>query len=272
MAYRHPRPPQQQPPHIALWMLRLVTLPNALRQFVRKGDFGRDDIAYALGLDHWIDPEDRPFNPQAVRAELHQQLGKAQRACAKSPLPALLHANVQRLAALVGLDAVDARILAFAVCLHNEPMLDETAELLDSLTTTQVIKTVAMLLTLPEAQVRTALGSQGLLARSGLVVVDRSGSGRLKSKLELLSHTFADQMVSTDADPVHLLRGKIQPAAPGGAGARRLRPHPAHAEHRAALAAPCAGYATARRQPVRARRPRHGQDRACPRPGAGPGL
>ena len=215
MAYRHPRPPTKQAPHIALWMLRLITSHEVLRRFVCKGDFGRDDIAYALGLDHWIDPEDRPFNPQAVRAELYQQLSKAQRACAQQPLPALLQDNVQRLATLVGLSAVDARILAFAVCLHNEPMLDETADMLEQLTTTQVIKTVAMLLDLPDAQVRQALGSQGLLARSGLVVVDRSGSGRLKSKLEMLSHTFADQMVSTDADPIHLLRGKIQPAAPG---------------------------------------------------------
>lgn len=215
MAYRHPRPPRQQVPHIALWMLRLITSPAALRQFVRKDDFGRDDIAYALGLDHWIDPEDRPFNPQAVRAELYQQLDKAQRACAKHPLPALLQTNVQRLAALVGLDAVDSRILAFTVCLHNEPMLDEAADQLESLTTAQVFQTLAMLLELPDAQVRQALGSQGLLTRSGLVVVDRTGSSRLKGKLELLSHTFADQMVSTDAAPIHLLRGKIQPAAPG---------------------------------------------------------
>ena len=215
MAYRHPHPPEKQAPHIALWMLRLLTSPSGLRQFVRKSGFGRDDIAYALGLDHWIDPEDRAFNPQAVRAELYQRLDKSRHACANAPLPALLQANVQRLAALVGLNAVDARILAFAVCLHNEPMLDDTADMLDSLTTTQVIKAVAMLLELPEAQVRQALGSQGLLARSGLVVIDRSGSGRLKSKLELLSHTFADRMLTTDADPIHLLRGKIQPAAPG---------------------------------------------------------
>lgn len=215
MAYRHPRPPEKQEPHIALWMLRLVTSPSGLRQFVRKGDFGRDDIAYALGLDHWIDPEDRAFDPQAVRAELYQRLDKARRDGAKAPLPALLQANVQRLAALVGLSTVDARILAFVVCLHNEPMLDDTADMLDSLTTTQVTKTVAMLLELPEAQVRQALASQGLLARAGLVVVDRTGSGRLKAKLELLSHTFADRMLTTDADPIELLRGKIQPAAAG---------------------------------------------------------
>ncbi|MGE4329658.1 AAA family ATPase [Diaphorobacter sp.] len=218
MAYRHPSPPQLLAPHIALWMLRLLTSPQGMHKFVRKGDFARDDLAYALGLNDWIDPEDRPFSPVAVRAALYQRLVQAQRECARSPLPALLQTNVQRLAALVGLDAVDARILAFAVCLHTDPLLDDAADLLESLTSTQVVQTVAMLLDLPDAPVRRALGSQGLLARSGLVVVDRSGSSRLKGKLELLSHTFADQLVSGDADPIHLLRGKIQPAAPGHLG------------------------------------------------------
>ena len=215
MAYRHPSPPQQLPPHIALWMLRLLTSPQGMHKFVRKGDFARDDLAYAVGLDNWIDPEDRHFKPAAVRAALYQRLTLVERECAKSPLPALLQNNVQRLATLVGLDAVDARILAFAVCLHTEPLLDDAADMLESLTSTQVYQTLAMLLDVPDAQVRQALGSQGLLARSGLVVVDRSGSGRLKGKLEVLSGTFADQLVSGNADPIHLLRGKIQPAAPG---------------------------------------------------------
>lgn len=215
MAYRHPRPPEKPAPHIALWMLRLLTSPQCLRRFVNKTNFVCDHIAYALGLDHWIDPEDRAFSRQAVHAEMFQLLDKAQRACPKAPLPALLQANVQRLAALVGLNAVDAHILAFAVCLHHEPLFDRASDLLQSLTTTQVVQTVAMLLQLPDAQVRQALGSQGLLARSGLVAVNRNGTDHLKGKLKLLSRSFADQMVSSDADPIHLLRGTIQPAAPG---------------------------------------------------------
>jgi SpoVK/Ycf46/Vps4 family AAA+-type ATPase len=196
-------------------MLRLLTSPQGMHKFVRKSDFARDDLAYAVGLDNWIDPEDRPFNPAAVRAALYQRLVQAQHECAKSPLPALLQGNVQRLATLVGLDAVDARILAFAVCLHTDPLLDDAADMLESLTSTQVYQTLAMLLDVPDVQVRQALGSQGLLTRSGLVVVDRSGSGHLKGKLEVLSGTFADQLVSGEADPIHLLRGKIQTAAPG---------------------------------------------------------
>ena len=93
MAYRHPRPPTKQAPHIALWMLRLITSHEVLRRFVCKGDFGRDDIAFALGLDHWIDPEDRPFKPHVVRAELYEQEQTAPHAFVQQPLPALLQST-----------------------------------------------------------------------------------------------------------------------------------------------------------------------------------
>ena len=215
MAYRHPHPPPKLAPHIALWMLRLLTSPEGLHRFVRKDGFARDDIAFAVGLDHWIDPEDRSFNPQAVRAELYALLTQAHRACAQMPLPAVLQGNTQRLATLVGLNAVESRILAFTACLHTDSLLDDTANLLDSLTSTQVIHMLAKLIDAPDTQVRHAMGSQGLLTRSGLVVVEPSGALRLKNKINLLSYTFADRLVSSDVDPIDLLRGKIQPAAPG---------------------------------------------------------
>ncbi|HNM41151.1 MAG TPA: hypothetical protein PKI72_12905, partial [Giesbergeria sp.] len=78
MAYRHPRPPQKPAPHIALWMLRLVTAPDSLQKFVRNSGFSHDRLAFALGLDHWIDPEDRPFHPQTVRTELYGLLAQAE--------------------------------------------------------------------------------------------------------------------------------------------------------------------------------------------------
>lgn len=215
MAYRHPSLPPKLEPHIELWILRLLTSPAGLRKFVRQHDFARDDLAYALNLDHWIDPEDRPFNPKAVQAELYERLQQAQHRCERSSLPELLRENMQGLARLVGLKSVDVRILTFAVCLHTDPMLGEAADLLDSIKSTQVQQLLALLLDLPEAQVRQALSNQDILARSGLLVIDRGSPDYLKHKLDLLSRAFADLIVSNKADPVELLRGKIQPSAPG---------------------------------------------------------
>ena len=190
-----------------VYALQFVTRPEGkddprLQKFVRTTGFANDRLAFALGLDHWIDPEDRPFHPQTVRSELYGLLAQAEQDGTQALLPTPLQGNVQRLAALVGLSAVDAQILAFAVCLHTDQLLDDAADLLDAVSSTQVIQTLALLVQAPDAQVRQALGSQGLLARSGLVVLDQRGIGSLKNKLDLLSHSFADQMVAGDRKSV----------------------------------------------------------------------
>lgn len=202
-------------PHIALWMLRLLTSPEGLHRFVRKDELAHDGLAVALGLGHWIHPEEQAFSPRAVRAELFDLLEQAQQACADAPLPAMLQDNVQRLAALVGLDALEVRILAFAACLHTEPLLEKTANMLEVLSSIQVVQTLALVLDVPDEQMRQALNHEGPLARSGLVVLGRSGRDYLVQKIDLLSDTFAARLTSEITDPIALLRGKIAPAAPG---------------------------------------------------------
>lgn len=74
---------------------------------------------------------------------------------------------------------------------------------------------LSVLLELPEAAVRTALGAQGILARSGLVSVERRGASTLCNKLNLLSDVFADLMVSADTAPLGLLKGTVAPSPQG---------------------------------------------------------
>lgn len=209
------QPHQPAAPHIALWMLRLLTSAQGLSKFVRKDEFASDELAHALGLGHWVCPDDRAFSPQAVRAELHALRDQAeQQADAAASLPEVLKANVQRLSALVELEAVDAQILAFSVCLHADPLLYEAADLLGPLSSGQVAQSLARVLNLPEPQVRLALGGQGLLAHTGMVTLDQQGSNLLRGKLDLLSPSFADAMVSWECQPAELLHGKLNTAAP----------------------------------------------------------
>ena len=74
--------------------------------------------------------------------------------------------NMHRLAELVGLDETDCKILTFVVVIHNERLLDDTGDLLGQLSSSRVFQVLSVLLELPEAAVRTALGAQGILARS----------------------------------------------------------------------------------------------------------
>jgi AAA+ superfamily predicted ATPase len=53
-----------------------------------------------------------------------------------------------------------------------------------------------------------------VLARSGLLSVDRSGTALLRTKLDLLSNQFAESILASETDPIALLRDTVAPSAP----------------------------------------------------------
>ena len=240
---RHTRSPaltyQEEIPEVCrLWLLRLLVPLGAQRKFINRHDFASDKLAQVLGLGRWIDDESeswdlsedqgheidededaddashRTFNASRVRSELRRLHQAAERKSESLNLPLALRTNLDRLAALVGLSAIDVRILEFSVMLHSDSLLAETAEWLDELSTVKLIRTLSVLLDLSEDQVREALATQAVLSRTGLVTCERQGANTLANKLELLSDHFADTIMSGEMDPVDLLRQNVSPCPP----------------------------------------------------------
>ena len=116
---------------------------------------------------------------------------------------------------MVGLTDADRRILEFAVMLQNEPYLADVADYLGPLTSTKAYQVLSTVLDLPLGGVRAALGSDGVLTASGLLVIDRSGMHSLRFKLNMLSDRFADHVSSTSTDPIGLLRDTVLPSLAG---------------------------------------------------------
>ena len=201
-------------PIILLWLLRMLVPLGGHREFVRSHGFNNDTLAEVIGLGHWIDPSPNDFDLKAARSELRLLHLKAEKQWAKAPLPACLRNNVRQLSDLVGLSTTDCRILEFAVSIHNERLLDDTADWLGQISSVKVFHALSAILNLPEPEIRASLSAQGTLARSGLVLVDRSGTSTLRGKLALLSDGFADLMASSEADPISLLRGTVSAAGP----------------------------------------------------------
>ncbi len=200
-------------PLTRLWMLRMLVPLGGHRELVGLRGFTDDALAQALGLGEWVDPEDRDFDPAAVRARLRELQQHAER-CTERTLPPILEANIGRLSKLVGLNGVEAAILGFATMLHHERELDKAADTLGMLTSAAITDVLALLLDLPAHEVRQALHVHGVLARSGLLTVDRSGTGLLAAKLDLLSRHFAESILGSETDPVALLRDTVAPSAP----------------------------------------------------------
>jgi SpoVK/Ycf46/Vps4 family AAA+-type ATPase len=207
-----PSAPQQAAPAVLLWMLRMLVPLAGHRELVGSRGFSDDRLARALGLGDWIDPEDRDFDAGLVRARL-RDLHREAEARADAALPAVLRANIGRLADLVGMSEAECRVLGFATLLHHEQELDKAADTLGALSSSAIVDVLAALLELPAHEVRNALSSQGVLARSGLLNVDRTGTAPLRNKLDLLSNQFADSILESETDPVALLRDMVAPSS-----------------------------------------------------------
>lgn len=205
--------PQQSPPSVLLWMLRILVPLAGHRELVGSRGFSDDRLARALGLGEWIDPEDRDFDTAIVRARLRELHREAEHK-PNNALPPILRANIDRLADLVGMSEAECRVLGFATLLHHEQELDKAADTLGALSSSAIVDVLTALLDLPEQQVRSALSSQGVLARSGLLNVDRTGTAPLRNKLDLLSNQFADSILESETDPVALLRDMVAPSTP----------------------------------------------------------
>lgn len=206
------------PEIVRLWIMRILINLGGHREFIGLQGFGNDSLALALGLEHWIDPVAIDFNPKAVRTEVRKLCLNGEKHLRDALPPSCIHDNVARLAEVVGLSEVDCRILEFAVLIQGERALDDAADYLGQLSSVKVFHVLSVLLELPESDIRLALGAQGILAKSGLVSVDRNGASPLRSKLDLLSDSFADHISSSEADPINLLRETVATGLPGQLG------------------------------------------------------
>jgi SpoVK/Ycf46/Vps4 family AAA+-type ATPase len=215
---RHSKPSLTMEPAIRLWLLRILVPLGAHRELIGAHGFNSDAVAEVLGLAHWIDPDQDGFDPRAVQSALRELHRKAEKQAAKALLPYCLRENIRQLSDLVGLSAIDCRILEFVVSIHSERMLDDAADWLGTLSSVRVFHALSVILDVPESEIRASLSADAILARSGLVSVDRSGTGALRAKLDLLSDDFADQMISAQADPISLLRGTVCAAGPAQLG------------------------------------------------------
>ena len=201
-------------PRVQLWMLRILVNLNAHREFTKHG-FSSDAIAEAIGLGEWLDTTRREFDAKLVTSELRKLHQLAENKITKSPLPICLRQNIGQLSNLVGMTSTDCRILEFAVSIHSERLLDDTSDLLGNISSAKAFHALSIILDLPESDIRSSLSAHGILACSGLVSVERGGMATLRGKLNLLSETFADLMVTSESDPVTLLRGTVTAAGPG---------------------------------------------------------
>ncbi len=187
------------------WALRMVSRSRGSREFVSRIGFAHDDLADWLGLGDLTESACAITKRQALR----ELLAAAENPDCPDQLSPELNRNIEQLATLIGLTPIDCMVLRFVVLLHGDAMLREASAYVGDIHRGAIPGLLAKLLDLPEADVRLALSHDGTLARSGLVTVSDEGKDTLSNRLEALSESFVDAMLSVPEDPVLLLRHSI---------------------------------------------------------------
>jgi len=134
-----------------LWILRLLVPLACQNAFVQRGGFMDDRLAEALGLGALIDSDGDSFKVSTARSRLRKLHRAAEAQRDEVVLCPGATRNISRLAQLAGLSATDCKILELVVALRNERLLDDTADMLGSLSSGKMYYVLSVLLDESEA-------------------------------------------------------------------------------------------------------------------------
>ncbi len=186
---------QDLPNIVRFWILRLLVDLKADQHFVKRHGFRDDDIASQIGLNEFVNDDlDADIDSGKVRKFLRKLYQEAQRD--PGAVPSVLAANVERIAQLVNLNAVESRLFEFAILMRAYPALKEMCEKPANLRRKQLADRLAALLDLPRQATWDAFQPDGALARTGLLTLSTSHhyTGSIEAQLELLSKLLARDM------------------------------------------------------------------------------
>ncbi|WP_158291820.1 AAA family ATPase [Lampropedia puyangensis] len=171
-------------------------------------------MAIAIGLEKWVDRDD-DYSQAAAIADLKKLLKQTSNsAINETDFPAILNANVQKLASITGLGNVDCLVLKFVIWSKSEPLLESALDWLGDITSLRLIHALSIVLDISIEELRSTIQPDAALIRSGLIRIDRHGIDNFSRKLRLISDRFADAMLSFDSDPIDLLKDCVERSAP----------------------------------------------------------
>ncbi|WP_291936234.1 AAA family ATPase [Limnohabitans sp.] len=204
---------------IRLWVLRILVLLKGDRFFITRYGFEDTDLARWLGLMTPVTDEEEgeEAHPTQVkiRVTLARLLAQAERRAHQMHVPATLAGNVARIAALVGLSDVESRVLEFAMLIKGDVHLSQATAHVKNLDSQRLYQVMATILDKDPVAIRQALRSEGLLSKTGLVVVDVQANHALDCKLDLLSDKLPHRLIENDLQPTDWLKDMIVPSGPG---------------------------------------------------------
>ena len=173
----------QHPLHdvACLWALRILLDLNGINGLMSSFSLNDGEVLRTIGMGE-LEGEN------IEKKELVKKLRVKQKRYESKPpkINGILRRNIKQFGNLLGLSKHELKVFGFAVTIHSHRGLENTADILGSLSVSDVSYYLSTVLDLPVKKVRNALSSNGLLATSGILRLSRHGSAYLLGKLDLM--------------------------------------------------------------------------------------
>ena len=237
----HERERWQDLQHLmARWALRALLKGNGWRRLLDEDEVDTEDLADLFEVDLM---DLRCVNRRDAKVGLSETL----RALEAGPAPAcgVVRGNVERLADVLGLSAVESEIVLFTVLLHRYTVFQHALSLLGELSPSDLYVVLAIMLECDDTQIAEALSPTGVLAITGAVRIDTTNwDYDLKDRLDLLAGLDAAVLDGTVSQE-RLFAAYLQISPP----ARHTLEDFPHVRRHLAVLVPFLKEALARREP-----------------------
>lgn len=203
---------------LELWLLRLLVHADAGRRWMeRRGELG-DELLETIGLRGLSVTR---LGRDKVLTRLASRLRTVEKAASREGEP--LFANLERLAAAIGLSEGEKEVLGFAVAMKACEPLEEAFDVLKLSSARRIARVVGTVLGQDPEAIRAALGRSGILQQSGLLRLHWVDRFRRETCLELMDG-LEDLLMREHEGPDELLEHFFRRSRPA-ALARADFPH-----------------------------------------------
>ncbi len=196
---------------ISFWILKIIIEMGGHKRFIDgDNDFEHEDMASFLGLEKYVEFDYDDFNRVEPLLLLKKRLKVLKK---KAPFSSsdLLRKNIEKLSELILLTAYEKQILEFVILLKQYDMLDNALGLLGgSLNTSRAKRILNVLLEIPIEQINEMFSPHSTFSRSALLTLHSEENYSLGSKLRLINHEFADNMLNLDEDITEMIKDSVR--------------------------------------------------------------
>lgn len=211
------------------WMFCLVLRLGAHQRLLEVTHFAYPEVARELGLTRFdlLDEYESSDSHQVRKSasgeriifacldKMEHEWELLRRAYPSPTYPGRLADNLQALSDMIGLNSTDRALLGFAVLLHTDGLLQETAEMLEGISLVKLPRMLSQILDLPLDALRSSLSRSGLLVRSGLLASCCESFGYLATLLNLAQPSLAGALRYGNSVILDMFQDSFRIAPPG---------------------------------------------------------